>query len=112
MVTDEVVEKIEILKDLSPEQEAEAREKLEAWLLAWQRQAWGTMASHCQLPQSVAIQEPEMCVILEKRLGPNHLETFVIGEMTRGHSESFGTERIAFADFKVEAMIRGKRIGI
>ena len=102
-------EKRKLLVNLSQEQQTAAREKLSAWFSAWQRQAWGTLASQCQLPQAIAKDEMDICVVLEQRLSPYHLSSFVIGEVVEGATSP---ESIAYADFDVIAVVLGKRVGI
>ena len=92
-------QKRQTLMDLDLDQQTAAFDELHAWLTAWKEQSWGTMASHCQLPQAFATREPEMCMQLEKRLGPNVLESFSIKGIMRGHSERVSGKGIAFADF-------------
>jgi len=100
------------LANITEEQQSAAREKLLLWLRAWQSQCWGTMASHSQLPQSLGKGELEISMQLEKRLGPNYLQTFGIREFIGGHSEAVGGELCAFADFDVVALVRENVVGL
>lgn len=102
----------EMSTDLDVQEQRAARDVVTAWLDAWYRQAWGTMAMHCQFPQSIGLSEVEICFQLEKRLGPSRLGPFVVGDVLRAHGDTVSSQRIAFADFEVVAVISGKRIGI
>jgi hypothetical protein len=101
-----------VLTKLDETDRKAARDTVALWLDAWHRQAWGTMASQSQFPQSVGVCEPEICFQLEKRLEQNRLGSYVLGEMMQSHTDMAGTQRIAFADFSVVGIIAGTRIGI
>ncbi len=107
-----VAEQVQVLKALTPEQKSYARAKVAAFFGAWERQCWGTLASHCQVPQAIGKMEADICVILERRLGPYHLTQFVVGDVITGHADPSVHEPIAFADVAVIAVVLGKRVGI
>ncbi len=107
-----VAEQVHVLKALTPEQMDAARAKVQAFFGSWERQAWGTLASHCQVPQAIGKMEADICVILERRLGPYHLTQFVVGEVISGHGDPSVHEPIAFADVAVIAVVLGRKIGI
>lgn len=109
---DAVAEQVEVLKALTPEQKAAARAKVQEWFAAWERQAWGSLASHCQVPQAIGKMEADICVILERRLGPYHLTQFAVGEVVAGNSGPSKHEPIAFADVTVIAVVLGRKVGI
>lgn len=107
-----VAEKVQVLQPLTPQQREAALAKVEAFFAAWERQCWGTLASHCQLPQSIGNMESDICIVLERRLGDHHLTSFIVGDVVTGHGEARETEAIAFADVSVIATVIGLRIGI
>ncbi len=107
-----VAEKSQVLKALTPEQEEAARAKVQEWFAAWDRQAWGTLASHCQVPQAIGKMEADICVIIERRLSSYHLTQFVVGDVVSGNGDASKHEPIAFADVAVIAVVLGKRVGI
>lgn len=97
---------------LFPEQESAARKKLVGWLFAWEKQAWGTMASHCQSSGDGVGEEVETCKKLQQGLEDQHLKAFVVGELIRGRMDVVKQKPIGYADFNVVVLIHGNRIGI
>ncbi len=107
-----VAKQVQVLKALTPEQMDAARAKVQAFFGSWDRQAWGTLASHCQVPQAIGKMEPEICEVLERRLSSYHLTQFVVGEVTTGHADPSVHEPIAFADVAVIAVVLDRKVGI
>lgn len=107
-----VAEPVQVLKPLTPEQKEAARAKVQAFFGAWDRQAWGTLASHCQIPQAIGKMEPEICAVLERRLSSYHLTQFVVGAVIHGRADPSVHEPIMFADVPVIAVVLGKKVGI
>jgi len=107
-----VAEQVQVLKALTPEQKSDARAKVQEWFAAWERQAWGTLASHCHVPQAIGKMEADICVVIERRLGPYHLTQFAVGEVVSGNGDPSEHEPIAFVDVTVIAVVLGRRVGI